>query len=92
MEEAIQRLEGSSTGTLRLQRMARRYMEARARDRHARQPHSFEAYLRLVDARELSWENRAHFFGVAARLMRRVLVDMARNRNYQKRGGALQVT
>ena len=52
-----------------------------------------EAYLRLVGARQISWENRAHFFGIAARLMRRVLVDVARERSYQKRGGGqLQVT
>jgi RNA polymerase sigma factor (TIGR02999 family) len=46
-----------------------------------------EAYLRLVDAHSVDWRNRAHFFGIAARVMRRVLVDFARERGYQKRGG-----
>lgn len=46
-----------------------------------------EAYLRLVDQRRVSWKNRAHFFGVAAQLMRRILVDHARSRLADKRGG-----
>ena len=46
-----------------------------------------EAFLRLVDQRNVHWQNRAHFFGVAAQMMRWVLVDYARNRNYAKRGG-----
>lgn len=46
-----------------------------------------EAYLRLVDQPKIRWENRAHFFGIAARLMRRILVDEARKRNAAKRGG-----
>jgi RNA polymerase sigma factor (TIGR02999 family) len=46
-----------------------------------------EAYIRLVDSSRVRWQNRAHFFAVAAQLMRRVLVDFARNRRYQKRGG-----
>lgn len=46
-----------------------------------------EAYLRLANWKEARWENRAHFFGVAAQLMRRVLVDFARQRDYEKRGG-----
>lgn len=48
-----------------------------------------EAYLRLVDHPELRWESRNHFFGIAARLMRRILVDDARKRNADKRGGSL---
>jgi RNA polymerase sigma-70 factor (ECF subfamily) len=48
-----------------------------------------EAYLRLVDQPQIRWENRAHFFGIAARLMRRILVDDARKRNSAKRGGSL---
>ena len=48
-----------------------------------------EAYLRLVDQPEIRWENRDHFFGIAARLMRRILVDDARKRNADKRGGSL---
>jgi RNA polymerase sigma-70 factor (ECF subfamily) len=52
-----------------------------------------EAYLRLIDAQRVPWKSRAHFFGVAAQLMRRILVDFARERNYQKRGGgACQVS
>jgi RNA polymerase sigma factor (TIGR02999 family) len=47
-----------------------------------------EAFVRLADAQHLSWQNRAHFLGITARLMRRVLVDHARDRNVQKRGGA----
>ncbi len=46
-----------------------------------------EAYLRLVDVRHMNWQNRAHFLAMAARLMRRILVDLARARRYQKRGG-----
>jgi RNA polymerase sigma-70 factor, ECF subfamily len=46
-----------------------------------------EAYLRLVDQPQIRWESRAHFFGIAARLMRRILVDEARKRNSAKRGG-----
>jgi RNA polymerase sigma factor (TIGR02999 family) len=46
-----------------------------------------EAYLRLVKQKDVSWQNRAHFFGVAARMMRRILVDHARRRGYAKRGG-----
>jgi RNA polymerase sigma factor (TIGR02999 family) len=49
-----------------------------------------EAYLRLVDQREVHWQNRAHFFGIAAQLMRRILVDYARSRHYAKRGGNAQ--
>jgi RNA polymerase sigma factor (TIGR02999 family) len=49
-----------------------------------------EAYLRLIDASQVQWQNRAHFFAVAAHLMRRILVDFARMRNYQKRGGGAQ--
>lgn len=48
-----------------------------------------EAYLRLVDMRNVRWQNRAHFFAISARLMRRILVDFARSRNYLKRGGTV---
>jgi RNA polymerase sigma-70 factor (ECF subfamily) len=48
-----------------------------------------ELYLRLIDQRRATWENRAHFFGVAAQLMRRILVDYARAREADKRGGAV---
>jgi len=49
-----------------------------------------EAYLRLADVKKMKWQNRAHFFAVSARMMRRVLVDHARSRGYQKRGGNSQ--
>jgi RNA polymerase sigma factor (TIGR02999 family) len=52
-----------------------------------------EAYLRLVKQKEVTWQNRAHFFAVAARMMRRILVDHARSHNYAKRGGgAMTIT
>jgi RNA polymerase sigma-70 factor (ECF subfamily) len=52
-----------------------------------------EAYLRLVDVQQMNWQNRAHFLAMAARLMRRILVDFARSKQYQKRGGgAIRVT
>ena len=52
-----------------------------------------EAYLRLIGARHVNWQNRAHFLAMAARLMRRILVDFARSKQYQKRGGrAVKVT
>jgi RNA polymerase sigma factor (TIGR02999 family) len=56
---------------------------------HTLQPTALvnEAYLRLVDVQNLSWQNRAHFFGVSAQLMRRILVDFARSRRSLKRGG-----
>ena len=47
-----------------------------------------EAYLRLVNANDVAWQDRTHFLAVAARVMRRILVDHARSRQYQKRGGA----
>jgi RNA polymerase sigma factor (TIGR02999 family) len=46
-----------------------------------------EAYIKLVDSSRVQWQNRAHFFAIAAQLMRRVLVDFARRRRYRKRGG-----
>ena len=52
-----------------------------------------EAYLRLIDVQHVNWQNRAHFLAVSARLMRRILVDFARSKHYQKRGGgAVKVT
>jgi len=71
-----------------LHRLAHRYME-RERNAHTLQSTALvhEAYERLIDLKEVSWQNRAHFFGVSARLMRRVLVDYARSRRYSKRGG-----
>ena len=56
---------------------------------HSLQPTALvnEAYLRLIDVQQMNWQNRAHFFAVAARLMRRILVDHARSKGYAKRGG-----
>ena len=52
-----------------------------------------EAYLRLIDVQHVDWQNRAHFLAMSARLMRRILVDIARSKGYQKRGGgAVRVT
>lgn len=74
-----------------LRRLARGYM-ARERTGHTLQTTALvnEAYLRLVDVQDVRWNDRAHFFGIAARLMRRVLVDHARQRAFQKRGGGGQ--
>jgi RNA polymerase sigma-70 factor, ECF subfamily len=71
-----------------LRRLAGAYM-ARERTGHTLQPTALvnEAFLRLVDVQDVRWHGRAHFFGIAARLMRRVLVDHARARGFQKRGG-----
>ena len=71
-----------------LRRLARRQM-ARERPGHTLQPTALvnEAYLRLVNLKQMQWQNRAHFFAMGARLMRRILVDFARSRGYQKRGG-----
>ncbi len=74
-----------------LYRLARSYMN-REQAGHTLQITALvnEAYLRLVNWKEARWENRSHFFGVAAQLMRRILVDFARSRNYEKRGGGLR--
>ena len=75
-----------------LHRVAKRYM-SRERAGHTLQTTALisEAYLRLIDAQEVRWQNRAHFFAIAARLMRQILVDFARDRGYQKRGGAARL-
>jgi RNA polymerase sigma factor (TIGR02999 family) len=76
-----------------LRRLARHYMRGE-REGHTLQTTALinEAYVRLVDHKNVRWQNRAHFFGVAAQAMRRVLVDHARARGYQKRwGGARRV-
>jgi RNA polymerase sigma-70 factor, ECF subfamily len=74
-----------------LRRVARARM-SRERRGHTLQTTALvnEAFLRLVDAQSVRWHDRAHFLGIAARLMRRVLVDYARSRGYQKRGGGVQ--
>jgi RNA polymerase sigma factor (TIGR02999 family) len=70
-----------------LHRLAAAYMQ-REPVGHALQPTALvsEAYLRLVDQRRVKWRNRAHFFGVAAGMMRRILVDQARRRRAERRG------
>jgi len=77
-----------------LQRIARGCMRGeRARDSFPATALVHEAYLRLVDTQHVNWQNRAHFLAMAARLMRRILVDLARARQYQKRGaGAVLVS
>ena len=74
-----------------LHRLARRYM-GRESSGHTLQTTALvnEAYLRLIDSGRVRWENRAHFFGVAAQIMRHILVDFARSRRNLKRGGDLQ--
>lgn len=77
-----------------LRRLAHRYL-AGERPGHTLQTTALvnEAYLRLIDSSRVRWQNRAHFFGVSAQLMRRILVDFARSRHKLKRGGgAVQVS
>jgi len=71
-----------------LRRLAKRYM-AREQADHTLQATALvnEAYLRLIEQKNVRWQNRAHFFAISAQLMRRILVDMARARRYYKRGG-----
>jgi RNA polymerase sigma factor (TIGR02999 family) len=73
-----------------LRRLARRYMYGE-RAGHTLQTTALvnEAYLRLVNCSHVNWQNRAHFFAISAQLMRRILVDSARARGYQKRGGGV---
>jgi len=74
-----------------LRRLAHRYIVLE-RTGHTLQTTALvnEAYLRLVDVKRVNWQDRAHFFAVSARLMRRILVDFARSRNNQKRGGGVE--
>jgi RNA polymerase sigma factor (TIGR02999 family) len=74
-----------------LHRLARAYM-GRERKGHTLQATALvnEVFLRFPDARQLRWQDRTHFIAIAARLMRRVLVDHARARGYRKRGGGAQ--
>src|SRR5262245_43488948 len=71
-----------------LRRLARGYLRQRV-DHHSMQPTALvnEAYLRLVNQRQVNWQNRAQFFGLAAKLMRNLLVDHVRERRAAKRGG-----
>ena len=74
-----------------LHRIAHHYMR-KEKPGHALQTTALvnEAYLRLVDQKNVQWKNRAHFFALSAQLMRRILVDLARKRKYAKRGGSAQ--
>ncbi|MGC9994949.1 MAG: sigma-70 family RNA polymerase sigma factor [Terriglobia bacterium] len=74
-----------------LHRLARHYM-SRERSGHILQTTALvnEAFLRLVDARHVNWQNRAHFFAISASLMRRILVDFARTYQSQKRGAGVR--
>jgi RNA polymerase sigma factor (TIGR02999 family) len=89
---ALDRLLPLVQGELR--RLAGRHM------RHERAGHTLqasalvnEAYIRLIEVKQVQWQNRAHFFAMASRVMRRILVDAARAKGYQKRGaGALKVS
>jgi RNA polymerase sigma factor (TIGR02999 family) len=71
-----------------LRKLARDYLR-RERADHTLQPTALvnEAYLKLVDQRRVNWQNRSHFFGIAAQIMRRILVDHARSHAAEKRGG-----
>ncbi len=72
-----------------LHRLAHRYMARERAEHNTLQTTALvnEAYLRLIDAYQVHWQDRAHFFAISAKLMRRILVDFARTRGYQKRGG-----
>ncbi|MDQ3806504.1 MAG: sigma-70 family RNA polymerase sigma factor [Acidobacteriota bacterium] len=71
-----------------LRQLARRHMRRERRGHTLRTTALVnDAYLRLVDQRQVRWQNRAHFFAIAAQMMRRILVDHARAKHYEKRGG-----
>ncbi len=74
-----------------LHRLARRYM-SRERKGHTLQTTALinEAYVRLVDQKNVNWANRSHFFAISAQIMRRILIDHARRHAYAKRGGGAQ--
>src|SRR5213594_1162414 len=77
----------------KLRRLARHYM-AGQRPGHTLQATALvnEAYMRLIDCEQVNWKDRAHFFAISAQMMRRVLVEFARYRQYQKRGGGARKT
>src|SRR6516225_9610220 len=85
-EEALEQL--APLVESELHRLARKYMR---KERHGRPLQTTElvneVYLRLIDTDQVSWTDRAHFFAVSARMMRRILTDFARSRSYLKRGG-----
>jgi len=74
-----------------LHRLARRYM-SRERKGHTLQTTALinEAYVRMVDQKNVNWANRSHFFAISAQIMRRILIDHARRHAYAKRGGGAQ--
>jgi RNA polymerase sigma-70 factor (ECF subfamily) len=74
-----------------LRRLAKNYLR-KERNNHTLQPTALvnEAYMRLADQKSMKWQNRAQFYGIAAQLMRRILVDHARLKNAEKRGGSEQ--
>ncbi|MGZ5005253.1 MAG: sigma-70 family RNA polymerase sigma factor, partial [Chthoniobacterales bacterium] len=91
--------DGDADAPARLMPLVYEELRRRARDylRRERSDHTLqatalvhEAYLRMVDDKKVSWESRAHFYGIAARVMRRILVDHARAHQTQKRGGLAQ--
>jgi RNA polymerase sigma factor (TIGR02999 family) len=93
----LEELSNGKTGALEellplvqaeLRRQAARYLR-RERPNHTLQPTALvhEAFLRLIEQRDVRWQNRAHFFGIAAQAMRRILVDHARTHGRAKRGG-----
>jgi RNA polymerase sigma factor (TIGR02999 family) len=90
-QEALERLVPLVYAELR--RLARGYMRGE-REGHTLQTTALinEAFLRLIDWKNVSWQNRAHFFGVSAQLMRRILVDFARSRNAKRGGDVSHVT
>src|ERR1700757_1357647 len=77
----------------KLRRLARHYM-AGQRPGHTLQATALvnEAYMRLIDCAQVNWKDRAHFFAISAQMMRRVLVEFARSRQYQKRGAEARKT
>ncbi|HXY50329.1 MAG TPA: sigma-70 family RNA polymerase sigma factor [Terriglobales bacterium] len=85
-EEALKRL--MELVYAELHRLAAHYMAAEPSG-HVLQTTALvnEVYVRLVDVKHVGWQDRAHFFALCAQLMRRILIDFARSRNYQKRGG-----
>ena len=74
-----------------LRRLAGRYLR-RERSNHTLQPTALvhEAYMKLIDQKRVQWQNRAHFFGIAAQVMRRILMDHARKHQADKRGGEIE--
>jgi RNA polymerase sigma factor (TIGR02999 family) len=76
-----------------LRQQAHRYLQREQRG-HSLQTTALinETYLRLLDCNKIGWKNRAHFFAITAQMMRRILVDYARSRRSQKRGGGLEKT